>query len=190
VSRTASQTANRTSGLSSARSSRTPNLQTGPMRTPVHSNTPSFDENSTSQRRSVTPHPTITGHPTWSSPPQIQPTVAGRPSSLPTERSPLGEANDVRPDNMGSRTSSGSSTISNPLDRPWSDNSSHSVNSFTGWMIPTSNGRPASATFINEMPQVRLQQLHDDFQNNRLPPYLSSSNEAAFNSQTGNLIRR
>jgi hypothetical protein len=198
VSRTATQAAGRANGPNSSRSARNVNLQSGPMRTPVHSSAPSFDENSASQRRSVTPHPTITGTPTWSSPPQLQSTASGRPSSLPTERSPLGEATEVRPNALNSRTPSGSSTMSTPLDQPWMD-SHHTVNNVpVGWRMPiTSTGRPASTSFLNDMPQSRLQQLHEDLdslgghiQNYRLPPYMLASNDADPDNHMGGVNRR
>lgn len=191
VSRMATQTASRTNGPNSTRSARNVNLPPGPMRAPTHSSTPSFDENSTSQRRSVTPHPTIAGTNTWSSPPQMQSITSGRPSSLPTERSPLGEGTELRPNGLSSRTLSGSSTISMPLiDHEWTDAHHTSNNAPLGWRMPmTSNGRPASASFINDSPQSRLQQLHEDLgvhlQNNRLPPYMTTSNEADLDPHMG-----
>lgn len=181
VSRTASQAAGRANGPNSTRSARNVNLQSGPIRAPVHNSTSSFDENSGSQRRSVTPHPTIAGIPTWSSPPQLQSTASGRPSSLPTERSPLGEATEVRPNALSFRTPSGNSTMpTSLLDTPWIDSHHAANNALVGWRMPiTTNGRPASTSFINDMPQSRLQQLHEDLdslgvhiQNHRLPDYM------------------
>jgi hypothetical protein len=178
VTRMATQIAGRTNGSNSNRSARSVNLPSGPMRAPIHSNTPSFDENSTSQRRSVTPHPTIAGTNTWSSPPQIQSTASGRPSSLPTERSPLGEGTELRPNVLGSRTPSGSSTMSVPLlDHEWTDAHHTGNNGPIGWRMPmTNNGRPASASFINDM--------------NRLPPYMPISNEADLDPHTGSWNNR
>ena len=199
VSRTASQTTSRSNVPSSTRATRNTNTQSGPLRTPTHSSTPSFDENITSQRRSVTPHPTITGNISWSSPTQGQTATSGRPSSLPTERSPLGDPSDVRDDITGPHTPNGSNAIASPhVDRHWSDNNNAPGSMFNGWISPTTNnGRPLSATFINEMPQARLLQLNDDLnslnsynQNNRLPPYISNSNAAEFASQSGSLGRR
>jgi len=199
VSRTATQASGRANGPNSNRLARNVSLQSGPMRAPIYSSTPSFDENSASQRRSVTPHPTITGIPTWSSPPQLQSTASGRPSSLPTERSPLGEATEVRPNALGSRTPSGSSTMSTPLiDTPWLESHHAANNTPAGWRMPiTSNGRPASTSFINDMPQSRLQQLHEDLdslgvhtQNHRLPPYMTASNDADADAHMGSVNRR
>jgi hypothetical protein len=199
VSRTATQAAGRANGPNSTRSARNGNLQSGPQRAPLHSSTPSFDENSGSQRRSVTPHPTIAGMPTWTSPPQLQPTASGRPSSLPTERSPLGEATEVRPNTLSSRTPSGSSTMSTPLlDTPWIDSHNAANNALVGWRMPiTTNGRPASASFINDMPQSRLQQLHEDLdslgvhiQNHRLPDYMLAPNDADPDTYMGSMNRR
>lgn len=196
VSRMATQTAGRSNGFSSTRSARNVNLQPGPMRAPIHSSTPSFDENSTSQRRSVTPHPTITGTYTWSSPPQIQSAASGRPSSLPTERSPLGEAAEVPPNIPGSRTPSGGSTMSTPFtDHEWNDSHHTSNNALLGWRMPiTDNGRPASASFINDISRSRLQQIHDDLgahlRNNRPPLYMTASNEADLDPHTGSQNRR
>jgi len=199
VSRMATQAAGRANGPNSTRSARNVNLQPGPLRAPVHSSTPSFDENSGSQRRSVTPHPTIAGIPTWSSPPQLQSTASGRPSSLPTERSPLGEATEVRPNALNSRTPSGGSTMSTSLlDTTWID-SHHAANSaLVGWRMPTTNnGRPASTSFINDTPQSRLQQPHEDLdslgvpiQSHRPPPYLLAPNAADPDTRMGSMNRR
>jgi hypothetical protein len=200
VSRTATQAAGRANGPNSTRSARNVNLQSGPLRAPVHSSTPSFDENSGSQRRSVTPHPTTTaGIPTWSSPPQLQSTTSGRPSSLPTERSPLGEATEVRPNTLSSRAPSGSSTISTShVETPWIDTNHVANNALVGWRMPiTTNGRPASASFINDMPQSRLQQLHEDLDSldvhirtHRLPDYMLAPNNANHAARMGNMNRR
>jgi hypothetical protein len=189
----ATQTAGRTNGSNSTRSARNVNLPSGPMRAPIHSSTPSFDENSTSQRRSVTPHPTIAGATTWSSPPQLQSTASGRPSSLPTERSPLGEGTELRPNVLSSRTPSGSSTMSIPLiDHEWTEGQHISSNAPLAWRMPTtSNGRPASTSFINDLSQPRLHQFHEDLgAHNRLPPYMTTSNEADLDPHTGSLNHR
>jgi hypothetical protein len=187
VSRTATQAAGRANGPNSNRLSRNVSLQGGPMRAPVHSSISSFEENSASQRRSVTPHPTITGIPTWSSPPQLQSTTSGRPSSLPTERSPLGAAVEVRPNAPSSRTPSSSSTTSTAVvETPWLESHHAANNPPVDWRTPvTSNGRPASTSFINDMPQSRLQQFHEDLDslgvhipNHRLPLYVVAPNDA------------
>jgi hypothetical protein len=176
--RTASQAASRSNGPNSARSNRNSSYHSGPLRTPAHSSNPSFDENITSQRRSVTPHPTITSTPIWSSPPQAQTTAAGRPSSLPTERSPLGEASEVRDDSTTPRSPNGNNTISQ-----WQGNNTTSGTLFHNWVTATtSNGRPVSATFINEMPNARLQQPHQY--------HMSNSTEAEFTPHMGAYMRR
>jgi hypothetical protein len=189
VSRTATQIANRPNGQSSTRSSRNSNPPSGPMRTPIHSSTPSFDDTTASQRRSVTPHPTLVGIPTWTSQSQSPPATSERLSTLPTERSSPGDANEASRDILGPRTPNGSITMATPpLERSWSEANNASIEPYNGWV---SSGRPASATFINEMPQARLQQFENGIntgsaenpiQNNRFaPPYMTNPSNNEFN---------
>jgi hypothetical protein len=195
VSRTVTQPTIRANGPSATRSNRNAATQSGPMRTPIHSSTPSFDENSTAGQRSITPHPTNTGQSIWLSPSVTEVPISDRPSSLPTERSPLGEGSE------GVRTTTGNNTMSNSLrdralDREWLRNQVTSGNMSQNWMMPsTLNGRPASATFHNELPHMRLQQLQDGLNvlhnhTRQPPPYQSTSSEAEFDPRTGGFIRR
>jgi hypothetical protein len=158
-SRAAPQIASRPNGQGSTRSTRNSNTSSGSARTSIHSSTPSFDENSASQRRSVTPHPTLVGIPGWAGQQQSPPNTSERSSNLATERSSPSEPNGVHRDVLGRHTSSGGMAMTTaPLERSWSEANNASVEPFNGWV---SSGRPASATFINEMPQSRLHQFEN-----------------------------
>lgn len=135
-----------------------------PMRTPIQPSL-SFDGGSTSQQRSITPHPA--GLPYWTPVPlSNQPTSSGRPSSLPNERSPLGQATESAQINVPGSTST---TNSGTASRPTSNENSLSPTSDgpprpMGWTGPaTANGRPASAEFLHEMPGSRQLALEGIF---------------------------
>jgi hypothetical protein len=180
------QISTRPNGQNPARSTRNSNPPSGPTRAQIHSSTPLFDDGTASQRRSVTPHPTLVGVPAWTSQPQSPPAAPERSSALPTERPPPGDPNEASRDVLGPRTLSGSTAVATqPLERSWSEANNASAEPFNGWV---SSGRPASATFINEMPQARLHQFENginstdnSIQSNRFTqPYMTNPSNNEF----------
>jgi hypothetical protein len=141
------------SGPSSNRTSRNqPQLS---MRTPGQSGS-LFDEGSTAQQRSITPHP---AGPSWTpNQPLSQTSTSGSPSSLPNERViPGPSVETTQPDITGPSTSNVDTIRNVPFSyNSWSSNHMAPLQ-LPGWNNPGTlrNGRPASAEFIDEMPRAR-----------------------------------